>query len=69
MFVEERCKTCNSFFTPKTIKNDRCKCMVKEDRSYKLQKKNKNGKYFQKVNEDIRKVQYEIFVKSLTRKV
>ena len=69
MFVDERCKTCNEFYTHKTIKNDQCKCMRKEQRSYKLQKKNNNGKYFSKLNEEIKQIQYEIFVKSLTRKV
>jgi len=67
MFVEERCLRCKEFFTPFTVKNDKCKCMRKEDLSYSLRKKNKYGKFFQKYNEETRKRQYEIFVKSLTR--
>lgn len=67
MFVEERCKVCKEFFTPKVVKNDQCKCMRKEQRSYNLVKKNNNGKYFSKLNEEVRKVQYEIFLKSLRK--
>lgn len=69
MFVEEKCLKCGSFFTPFVVKNDKCKCMFKEDRSWNKTKVNKNGSFFQKYNEETRKRQYEIFVKSLTRKV
>ncbi len=65
MFVDEQCKTCKSFFTPSVVKNDKCKCMVKEDRSWKLQKKNKNGFYFSKLNQEIKDVHREMFIKSL----
>jgi len=67
MFVNEKCETCKEFFTPFTVKNDQCKCMRKEQRSYNKQKKNNNGKYFSKLNEETRKAQYEIFLKSLNR--
>ena len=71
MFVDEKCKTCGNWFTPKTVKNDKCKCMKKEDQSWNLkrEKSKRLGFYHQKVNEETRKAQYEIFLRSLTRKV
>ena len=68
MFVDEKCKKCENFFTPYTIKNDQCKCMRKEQRDYNIVKKNKVGFYHQKVNDETRKIQYEIFLSSLKRR-
>jgi hypothetical protein len=54
MFINERCKECKEFFTPKTIKNDRCKCMRKEDKIFKtFKKESKTDRNYRMMNSRI----------------
>jgi hypothetical protein len=38
-FTPEKCPRCGEYFTPKTIKNDKCKCMRLEDKSWNKRKR------------------------------
>ena len=54
MFINEKCNKCKEFFTPYTVKNDRCKCMRKEDKTFKsIKVENKTDRNYRMMNSRI----------------